>query len=351
MSNIEPMEVWRPDVVFVKQKSRESNFTNEEEKADSAVFQETSLVTSAENSESLERPIEDLDELIEPLEPLELISSQQSQEPTLDIEAVKQKAYQEGEAKGRIEGQRLAQERALELQQQFEIEARDEISSFMSSVRASLIHHNALAEPLKRLALSLAELIARAELQLSAQSIDNLIGRIISELEPSELEDVVIAVSPGWYRQITSEQFKGIFESCEIQVSEQLSDGSVRLSLKDKAIEDLLEDRISEIASQVFNVKFPISTASTQEHHSASETIDANLSDSAKNKVTDESVQEIDVDETLIDSKETIENSETENVVESDLNESEIDNETSFVLDPPAPDELDFEEPPAEEDG
>ena len=59
-----------------------------------------------------------------------------------------------------------------------------------------LIQHNALAEPLKRLAVRLAELIARAELQLSDQAINNLVERVVNELEPNELEDVIITVSP-----------------------------------------------------------------------------------------------------------------------------------------------------------
>ena len=344
LSNTEPLEPWEPNVVFVKQKSKESTFTNEKEEGNLQVFQEASLVPPTVKFENLEQPTEDLHGSIEPLEPLEPIASQRSQDPYLDIESVKQQAHAEGEVKGRIEGQRLAHERSLETQQQFEIEARDEISSFMSSVKAALIHHNALAEPLKRLSISLAELIARAELQLSAQSIDNLIERVISELEPSELEDVVIAVSPGWYRKITSEKFKGIFENCEIQVSEQLSDGSVRLFLKDKSIEDLLEDRISEIASQVFNVKFPDLTKLTHHQHSASTAKDQNLSDSAVNKVPDELVQEVDAGEKLFDSKETTYNSESESILEDDLNESEIDHETSFVLKPPVSEAPDSDE-------
>ena len=177
-----------------------------------------------------------------------------------DIEAIKQQAFAEGEAKGRADAQRLAQEDFSERQQQFEIEARDEIARFMSSIKASLIQHNALAEPLKRLAVRLAELIARAELQLSDQAINNLVERVVNELEPNELEDVIITVSPGWHERMTEDQFKGCLNG-DIQISEQLADGSIRLSIEDKSIEDLLEGRITEIASQVFDLKFPESNS------------------------------------------------------------------------------------------
>ena len=83
-----------------------------------------------------------------------------------------------------------------------------------------------------------------------------LVERVVNELEPNELEDVIITVSPGWHERMTEDQFKGLFENCDIQISEQLADGSIRLSIEDKSIEDLLEGRITEIASQVFDLKF-----------------------------------------------------------------------------------------------
>ena len=90
-------------------------------------------------------------------------------------------------------------------------------------LKASLIQHNALAEPLKRLAVRLAELIARAELQLSDQAINNLVERVVNELEPNELEDVIITSFQGWHERMSKNQFKGLFENCDIQISEAAS--------------------------------------------------------------------------------------------------------------------------------
>ena len=71
----------------------------------------------------------------------------------------------------------------------------------------------------------------------------------------------------------------------------------------------------------------------------------------AINDVSEESVQEIDVEGKFLGSEEMTENSQGENILESDLSESRIDHETSFVLEPPASEGPDFKDDLAEEDG
>ena len=60
LSNTEPLEPWEPNVVFVKQKSKESSFTKEKEEGNLQVFQEASLVPPTVKFENLEQPTEDL---------------------------------------------------------------------------------------------------------------------------------------------------------------------------------------------------------------------------------------------------------------------------------------------------
>ena len=143
LSDNEPLADWAPSSVFVKQKRSEALFSKHEEtELDPRGFIEASL---AERTESVElgsdSSVEEADEVIEPLQPLEPIEDEQAKELLQDIEAVKQQAVAEGEAKGRADAQRLAQEEFSERQQQFEIEARDEIARFMSSIKAVSYTH------------------------------------------------------------------------------------------------------------------------------------------------------------------------------------------------------------------
>ena len=349
MSDNESLAEWSPSSVFVKQKHSESLFSKHEEtNLDSRDFIEVSLAERKERVELVsDSSLEEAEEVIEPLQPLEPLEDEQAKELSQDIEAIQQQAFAEGEAKGRADAQRLAQEEFSERQHQFEIEARDEIARFMSSIKASLIQHNALAEPLKRLAVRLAELIARAELQLSEQAINNLVERVVNELEPNELEDVIITVSPGWHERMTKDQFKGLFENCDIQISEQLADGSIRLSIEDKSIEDLLEGRITEIASQVFDLKFPESILPPQDGGQRALITDQFPADSSQN-IQGEVSEQVANDEEPSDTEIPVgaEGLPEEDLARGDI--GEVKEATSFVLEPPVPDEASFSEGPVE---
>ena len=352
LSDSELFEEWAPSEVFVKRTTSDALFSKDEAPTlDSPVFTEVSLVDRTEKADLVSDSLpEEAGEAIEPLEPLQPLENDQPQESTQDVEAAKQQAFTEGEVQGRAEGRRLAQEEFSDRQQQFEIEARDEIARFMSSIKEGLIQHNVLADPLKRLAVRLAELIARAELQLSDQAINNLVERVVNELEPNELEDAVITVSPGWHRRMTDDQFKGLFENCDIRISEQLADGSIRLSIEDKSIEDLLEDRITEIASQVFDLKFPESSSSPQGGRPNALLTDRTPDDASQN-LQDEELEQIENSQASSDEEMPTGKADAEEVLENDLASGEVKEETSFVLEPPAPDEPGFSQGPVEEDG
>ena len=247
---------WQPNSLFHRDELLEGGFSKAETQHDRSSFTPKPLaeaITKPKGDAPIEMGVSDPGPL-EPLEPLEIAPASVNIDEQLQV--ARQEAFAEGETKGLVEGRRQAQEELLEHQEQFEIEARDELRTLMSAIREGLTHHNNLAKPLKRLSVSLAEHIARAELQISDESINNLIGRVVNELEPSELKNVIITISPSWEKRIDEKLFKGLLDDYEVRVSEELSAGSVRLSIEDRAIEDLIENRISEIASQVFNTKF-----------------------------------------------------------------------------------------------
>ena len=336
MSNEDALDQWQPSEFFNSKSKEDDGFLEEEAQDEgSEAFLPRSLiqVRKVVDSEMLNAKMEEEPE-IQPLVPLDPEHDNPIDQPIIDVDAARQEAFAEGEAKGIEEGRRLAQEELADRQQQFEIDARDELRVFMSSIQEDLIQHNRLAEPLKRLAVSLAEHIARAELQLSDQSINNMIERVVSELEPSELQKVVVTVSPSWRNRIAENQFETLFEDYEIRVSETLSDGSIRLSTEDRSIEDLVEQRIAQIASQVFDLSFPEqdkSRASGKAGMSIEESADFSLEESMETSGQNNESSEASV---------VYENNETEDVVVPSNDDSHPALETPFVMEPPEQEDM-----------
>ena len=331
MSKEDVLDQWQPSEFFNSKSKEDDGFLEEEandEESDAFLPRSLIQVRKLVDSEVLNAKMEEEAE-IQPLVPLDPEQDNPIDQPIIDVDAARQEAFAEGEAKGIAEGRRLAQEELADQQQQFEIDARDELRVFMSSIQEDLIQHNRLAEPLKRLAVSLAEHIARAELQLSDQSINNMIERVVSELEPSELQKVVVTVSPRWRNRITENQFETLFEDYEIQVSETLSDGSIQLSTEDRSIEDLLEQRIAQIASQVFDLSFPAQDKSgdlKEAGMSVDESADFSLEQPIETPVQNNESSEASV---------VHETNETEELVSPSNDESDPALETPFVMEPP----------------
>lgn len=331
LSNEDALDQWQPSEFFNSKSKEDDGFLEEEapdERSDAFLPRSLIEVRKVADSEMLNAQMEEEPE-IQPLVPLDPQQDNTIDQPIIDIDAARQEAFAEGEAKGISEGRRLAQEELADRQQQFEIDARDELRVFMSSIQEGLIQHNRLAEPLKRLAVSLAEHIARAELQLSDQSINNMIERVVSELEPSELQKVVVTVSPSWRNRIAENQFETLFEDYEIRVSETLSDGSIRLSTEDRSIEDLVEQRIAQIASQVFDLSFP-----EQDKSGASGEAGMNTDESADFS-PEEPIETAGQNNESSEASVVYETNETEEVVVPSNDDSDPALETPFVMEPP----------------
>ena len=124
---------------------------------------------------------------------------------------------------------------------------------------------------------------------------------------------------------MTEDQFKGLFENCDIQISEQLADGSIRLSIEDKSIEDLLEGRITEIASQVFDLKFPesISPSPSQDGRQQALITDQFPDDSSQN-IQDEVSEQIANSEEPLDTELPVGAVVIEDTSEDDLASGDI---------------------------
>jgi len=208
-------------------------------------------VTEVLESEAL--PVEES----EPLETLALdsdteVDSVGAEEREQELSAAKAQAFAEGQTQGQTEARQSMRVEAEEVSAELNIKLRDEFSEFLAAVEESLVDSQNLFDPLKKLALTLAEQIARAELTHNDESIRRFIERSIAEIEPTQLKALVLHVSSAWHERLQSEPLKTVVQNYEVREDDKLSVGSIRLTIQDTTIEDLIERRIGQLSEQLF---------------------------------------------------------------------------------------------------
>ena len=130
-----------------------------------------------------------------------------------------------------------------EVQQALEAE-RAALRAAVEAVRHAVTDTRALAAPVKRLSLHLAEQLVRGELATSAEAIHRLVDGCLAEIDPREAvalrlhpEDVApFQVQLGGEPEVT------------IMPDATLARGSVRVELTEGWVEDLIEDRLDTLS-------------------------------------------------------------------------------------------------------
>jgi len=110
---------------------------------------------------------------------------------------------------------------------------------------------NTFFEPLKRLALHLAEQLVLAELQIDGSAIERLVQRCVDELAQHDESMVLIELHPADVTRLQSMRERtGLNEgsALRVQANDSLAPGSVRASANDAVVEDLIGDRLSALA-------------------------------------------------------------------------------------------------------
>lgn len=176
---------------------------------------------------------------------------------SLQTEQIRQVAFDEGFAQGLREG--LAQAQAQHRQQMETAQQQhaqlmhDGLARMTDAVLALREQPDTLHEPLKRLALHLAEELVLGELQISAQAIDRLVQRCIDELQAGQQADVCIELNPGDLERLQSQP---ALESdrpkpWRWEPNADLLPGSVRVRVDDAMVTDLIEHRLQSLASSL----------------------------------------------------------------------------------------------------
>ena len=170
------------------------------------------------------------------------------------LEKIKQDAFERGVA----EGKRLQQESALEEAAQNEAETLTALADKANQLLVN-IEQGVMAlqespadwnEPLKRLALHLAEQLTLTELSISSSGIQNLIDRCIETLDVQSVSSVVVELNPSDmallqnHKAAPGEQT----HAWRLVADAHLLPGSVRVRADDAVVSDLIENRLETLA-------------------------------------------------------------------------------------------------------
>jgi flagellar biosynthesis/type III secretory pathway protein FliH len=170
------------------------------------------------------------------------------------LEKFKQEAFEQGVAEGR----RLQQEAELEKATQNEADSlaalADKANQLLVNIEQAVLALKESPaewnEPLKRLALHLAEQLTLTELSISANGIQNLIDRCIETLDVQSAASVVVELNPTDmallqnHKAAPGEQT----HSWRLVADSHLLPGSVRVRADDAVVSDLIEHRLETLA-------------------------------------------------------------------------------------------------------
>lgn len=170
------------------------------------------------------------------------------------IEKIKQEAYE----RGLSDGQQMQRETDLA---NAEKEQAESLSSLAEKANQMLVNieqgvialqENPAAwnEPLKRLALHLAEQLTLTELSISSAGIQNLIDRCIETLDVQTASSVVVELNPNDmallqnHKAVPGEKMP----TWRMVADTHLLPGSVRVRADDAVVSDLIEHRLETLA-------------------------------------------------------------------------------------------------------
>lgn len=157
-----------------------------------------------------------------------------------EVAAIRASAFAEGQAAGHAEAmQKLAAERASE---------GAVLRHLAIELRALQQDPQRFFEPLKRLALHLAEQIVRGELQVSGKVVADLVRQSLAQLDHAT-DSVIVSLHPADLQRLQA--LGEASEGMSLEAAPELLPGSVRVRVNDTLVEDLIEHRVAAIARRL----------------------------------------------------------------------------------------------------
>ena len=105
-------------------------------------------------------------------------------------------------------------------------------------------------DPLKKLSIHLAEQLVRGELNLSSDIVDRLVKAALDDIDTFGDEPVIVYLHPLDLKTFNAHLISEI-PNIEQRADQQLSRGSVCITVGDTAIEDFLEHRLKNLAEEI----------------------------------------------------------------------------------------------------
>jgi flagellar biosynthesis/type III secretory pathway protein FliH len=170
------------------------------------------------------------------------------------LEKIKKEAYDRGVA----DGKKLQQEALIEETQQTQAESltalADKANQLLVSIEQGVValQENPASwnEPLKRLALHLAEQLTLTELSISTSGIQNMIDRCIETLDVQTASSVVVELNPADMALLQAHKAAPGEKTHQwrLVADTHLLPGSVRVRADDAVVSDLIEHRLETLA-------------------------------------------------------------------------------------------------------
>lgn len=167
--------------------------------------------------------------------------------PAAVTEQQLQEAREQAYAQGLQDGLRQAQTE-VEAERQKE---RETLRSLMIELRALEQNPQRYFEPLRRLALHLAEQLVRGELTVSGQAVDRLVKSCLDDLGSHD-KAVVVMLNPADMAQLQALTREDP-QTLQLEADPALLPGSVRVRVHDTEIQDFIDQRLEALARRLLS--------------------------------------------------------------------------------------------------
>lgn len=161
-----------------------------------------------------------------------------------------QAGYDEGHAKGLEEGLAQGEQKASETFAEEMAAQREVFVNAAESLQALLKDSKQLYEPMKRLALHMAEQLVLGELSTSPQTMERLVQRCLDELDHPVKGMVVLELHPDDKERL-QKQGSELTRGMRLEAVHDMKPGSVRVFANDTVVEDLMENRLQALVGSL----------------------------------------------------------------------------------------------------
>jgi flagellar assembly protein FliH len=163
------------------------------------------------------------------------------------VQQALEKGRAEGLEEGRLQGLEQGARQSREAMEQ-EVATQCEVLAQAAQGLSDLLQDpQQLFAPLKRLALHMAQHIAKHELRTSPTAIDALVQNCLNALDHPIKGAVIVELNPQ-DKKLLEALVTTRLEGVHLEAVPQLQSGSVRVIANDMVVEDLIENRMEALA-------------------------------------------------------------------------------------------------------